>query len=96
MKAPCVYFMASRRNGTLYCGVTSDLGRRASQHRTGAHDGFTRRYGCARLVWCEPFERMDEAIEREKQIKGGRRAKKLALIEAMNPEWRDLFERLNC
>ena len=96
MKAPCVYVMASRRNGTLYCGVTSDLGRRAYEHRSGAHDGFTKRYGCTRLVWYEPYERMDEAIEREKQIKGGSRVKKIALIEAMNPEWRNLFETLNC
>ena len=69
MKRPTVYIMASRRNGTLYVGVTSDLPhRRASQRSKG---GFTWRYGCKLLVWMEPYERMDEAIAREKQIKSG-------------------------
>jgi predicted GIY-YIG superfamily endonuclease len=95
MKSPCVYIMANRRNGTLYCGVTSDLARRAYQHRTGAGEGFTKRYGCTRLVWYDFCDRMDDAIAREKQIKGGSRAKKLALIEAMNPNWDDLYETLN-
>ena len=96
MKAPCVYIMANRRNGTLYCGVTSDLGRRAYEHRMGAREGFSKRYGCTQLVWYEAHERMDEAIAREKQIKGGSRGKKLELIEAMNPDWRDLYVTLNC
>ena len=96
MKAPCVYMMANRRNGTLYCGVTSDLPRRANEHRTGAQEGFTQRYGCTKLVWYEIYERMDEAIAREKQIKGGSRANKLALIIAMNPSWTDLCETLSC
>jgi putative endonuclease len=87
--------MASRRNGTLYVGVTSDIARRAFHHRTGAIDGFTKRYGCTMLVWFEPRERMDEAIAREKQIKSGSRTDKLALIERDNPLWKDLFERLN-
>ena len=95
MKAPCVYLMASRRNGTLYCGVTSNLPRRAYEHRTGAIGGFTKRYGCKLLVWIEAHERMEYTIAREKQIKGGSRAKKLALIEAMNPDWCDLYETLN-
>jgi len=95
MKAPCVYILANQRNGTLYCGVTSDLPRRVHEHRTGALEGFTKRYGCKRLVWYEPHARMDEAIAREKQIKGGSRAKKLALIETMNPDWLDLYEMLN-
>ena len=95
VRSPCVYIVASGRNGTLYCGVTSDLSRRAFEHRTGAIDGFTKRYGCKQLVWYEPKERMDEAIAREKQIKAGSRAKKLALIEAMNPDWVDLYETLN-
>jgi putative endonuclease len=94
MKRPCVYIMASQRNGTLYVGVTSDLVRRAAEHRAGAAEGFTKRYGCKLLVWYEPHERMDEAISREKQIKGGSRAKKLALIEAMNPDWVDQYEAL--
>ena len=95
MRAPCVYIMASRRNGTLYVGVTADLNRRAFEHRTGACPGFTRRYGCKHLVWYERHERMDEAIAREKQLKAGNRANKLALIEAMNPGWADLYLTLN-
>ena len=95
MRAPCVYIMASRRNGTLYVGVTADLNRRAFEHRTGAFPGFTRRYGCKQLVWYERHERMDEAIAREKQLKAGNRGNKLALIEAMNPGWADLYLTLN-
>ena len=90
MKRPCVYIMASSRNGTLYVGVTSDLPRRAYEHRTGAIKGFTKRYGCKLLVWYEPNERMDEAIAREKQIKSGSRKDKLALIERDNPLERSL------
>jgi putative endonuclease len=95
MKRPCVYIMASERNGTLYVGVTSDLARRAFEHRTGAIEGFSKRYGCKLLAWFESYDRMDEAIAREKQIKAGARAKKLALIEASNPEWMDLYDSLN-
>ena len=84
--------MASRRNGTLYVGVTSDLPQRVWQHREGAVEGFTKRYGCKILVWFEMAETMEFAIAREKQIKGGSRAKKLALIEGMNPNWQDLFD----
>ncbi len=87
--------MASRKNGMLYVDVTSDVGRRAFEHRTGAVAGFTKRYECKFLVWCEPYERMGEAIARERQIKGGSRAKKLALIETMNPDWADLYETLD-
>ena len=87
--------MANRRNGTLYVGVTSNIGRRAWEHRTGAIEGFTKRYGCKLLVWVERHERMDEAITREKQVKSGSRKDKLALIERDNPLWQDLFERLN-
>jgi len=86
--------MASRRNGTLYTGVTSDLVQRAWQHREGHSPGFTRRYGCKSLVWYEPHATMESAILREKQLKGGSRARKLALIEAANPDWNDLFETL--
>ena len=92
MKQPAVYIMASRRNGTLYTGVTSNLVQRVWQHRSGAADGFTRRYGCKLLVWFETGETMEGAILREKQIKAGSRPKKLALVEAMNPDWRDLYE----
>ncbi|WP_093664831.1 GIY-YIG nuclease family protein [Sphingomonas gellani] len=84
--------MASRRNGMLYTGVTSDLSRRAWQHREGVADGFTKRYGCKLLVWFEVADTMDAAIAREKQIKGGSRAKKLVLITTMNPGWADLYE----
>ena len=94
MKRPCVYIMASKRHGTLYAGVTSDLPRRAFEHREGLAKGFTKKYGCKILVWYELHETMIEAITREKQIKAGSRAKKLALIEALNPEWQDLFETL--
>jgi putative endonuclease len=95
MKQPAVYIMANRRNRTLYTGVTSDLPRRVWLHRTGAFQGFTSRYGCKMLVWCELHSTtMPDAIAREKQIKGGSRTKKLALIEAMNPTWRDLYEEL--
>ena len=92
MREPCVYIMAGRHNGTLHTGVTSNLSRRAHEHREGLISGFTTRYGCKRLVYCEHSERMVDAIAREKQIKGGSRAKKIALIEAMNPEWNDLYE----
>jgi len=91
MRQPAVYIMANRRNGTLYTGVTSDLARRAWQHREGTHPGFAARYGCRRLVWYELHPTMPDAIAREKQIKAGRRRRKLALIEAMNPDWRDLY-----
>ena len=94
MKQPAVYIMASRRNGTLYTGVTGNLLQRVHQHREGLTGGFTARYGCTLLVWYECHDEMPAAIAREKQIKGGSRRKKLALIEAMNPVWRDLYEEL--
>jgi predicted GIY-YIG superfamily endonuclease len=94
MKQPAVYMMANRRNDTLYVGVTSDLPQRAWQHRTGAIPGFTLRYGCRMLVWYELHSTMIDAITREKQIKGGSRKKKLALIESLNPIWSDLYEDL--
>ncbi len=95
MKHPFVYIMASRRNGTLYVGVTSDLARRTAEHRQGAIAGFTKRYDCKLLVWMEPHARMDEAIAREKQIKAGSRKDKLTLIESENPLWNDLYKILN-
>ena len=84
--------MASQQNGTLYTGVTSDLAKRVWQHREGVADGFSKRYGCKRLVWFEQHETMEGAIGREKQVKAGSRKAKLALIEALNPAWHDLFE----
>ncbi len=92
---PAVYIMANHKNGTIYVGVTSDLPQRAWQHREGHVEGFTKRYGCTRLVWFELHATMEHAIAREKQIKGGSRAKKVALVEVANPEWRDLFFELN-
>ncbi|NJM49946.1 MAG: GIY-YIG nuclease family protein [Sphingomonadales bacterium] len=92
MKNPCVYMMANRRNGAVYTGVTSALVKRAYQHREGLIDGFTKRYGCKLLVWYEQHSTMDYAIAKEKQIKGGSRLKKLAMIEAMNPDWKDLYD----
>ena len=84
--------MASRRNGTLYTGVTSNLAARVSQHKLGIRDGFTKKYGCKMLVYYESHEEMIGAIYREKQIKSGSRKKKIDLIEQANPGWRDLFE----
>ena len=91
---PAVYIMASKRNGTIYVGVTSNLPQRAAQHREGTFQGHTPRYGCKMLVWFELHATMEHAITREKQLKGGSRKRKLALIEAMNPLWRDLFEEI--
>ena len=89
-----VYIMASGRNGTLYTGVTTDLARRAYEHREGQLEGFTRKYAVKMLVWFEIHESVTAAIVREKSIKRWRRAWKLALIEADNPQWRDLYETL--
>src|SRR5258708_6590615 len=94
MKQPCVYIVASRRHGTLYTGVTANLPRRAFEHREGLVKGFSAKYGCKVLVWYELHETMIEAITREKQIKAGSRAKKLALIEGLNPEWKALYDSL--
>ena len=94
MKQPCVYIVASKRHGTLYTGVTSDLPRRAYEHREGLVKGFTAKYGCKMLVWYEAHATMIDAITREKQIKAESRTKKLALIEALNPEWKDLYDTL--
>jgi predicted GIY-YIG superfamily endonuclease len=86
--------MASKRDGTIYTGVTSSLSQRAYQHRQSLVPGFTSRYGCTLLIWYEYYDRMEDAIAREKQIKAGSRRRKIALIEAMNPDWRDLYEEL--
>ncbi|MFL6795687.1 MAG: GIY-YIG nuclease family protein [Sphingomicrobium sp.] len=89
---PCVYILASRRNGTLYTGVTSGILGRIHQHRMGVVRGFARKYGVKLLVWFEQHPTMESAIAREKRIKKWNRAWKLELIEAANPEWRDLAE----
>ena len=91
MKLPCVYIMANRPQGTLYVGVTSQLPVRVWQHKNKVTGGFTARYGVDRLVWYEVQDSMTSAILREKQLKAGSRQKKLALIEAMNPGWEDLY-----
>ena len=93
-KQSFVYIMASKRNGTLYIGVTNDLMKRAYEHREGLIDGFSKRYGCKQLVWYEVHDRVDEAIHREKQMKEWRRAWKLRAIKAANPNWNDLFQSL--
>ena len=89
---PTIYMLASRRNGTLYVGVTSDLAARMNHHRMGAVPGFTQEYDVKLLVWFEQHATMDEAIAREKRIKKWNRAWKLQLIEKDNPDWRDLAE----
>jgi putative endonuclease len=94
MKQPYVYIFANRRNGTLYTGVTSNLPKRAYEHREGLVKGFSAKYGCKILVWYELHATMLDAITREKQIKAGSRANKLALIEALNPDWKDLYGTL--
>jgi putative endonuclease len=94
MREPCVYIMTNKPNGTLYTGVTGSIERRAFQHREGHGSVFASKYRCTLLVWYERYERMDEAIAREKQIKGGSRQKKLTLVAAMNPGWRDLYDAL--
>jgi predicted GIY-YIG superfamily endonuclease len=86
--------MANRRNGTLYTGVTSNLPKRAFEHREGLVSGFSKTHQCKILVWFELHGSMIEAITREKQIKAGNRKKKLALIEGLNPQWKDLFDQL--
>jgi putative endonuclease len=93
-KAGFVYIMASQRNGTLYIGVTSNLVQRVYQHRNGLIDGFTKKYGCKFLVWFQAFDDLDEARRRELQMKEWRRAWKLREIEAVNPEWNDLYPSL--
>jgi predicted GIY-YIG superfamily endonuclease len=94
MRQRAVYIMANKRNGTLYTGVTSDLIQRVQQHRDAMLPGFSARYACKILVWYEPHDAMIDAITREKQLKAGSRRKKLALIEALNPNWRDLYDDL--
>ncbi len=83
------YVMASRSH-TLYIGVTGDLHKRVFQHKWKEHDGFTARYNCDRLVWFERYQDVQRAIAREKELKGWRRSKKIALIESSNPGWIDL------
>ena len=91
MKLPCVYILASQRNGPLYVGVTSNLVQRVWQHRNDQIEGFTKKYKVHTLIWYEQHETMESAIAREKQLKEWQRTWKLELIESTNPEWRDLY-----
>ena len=91
---PAVYILASQPRGTLNVGVTSDLVQRVWQHKNNLAEGFTRKYGVHTLVYFELHATMHDAISREKQLKAGSRAKKLALIEAMNANWHDLYPGL--
>lgn len=93
-KHPCVYLMASRRNGTLYVGVTSDLIKRVWEHKNNIVEGFTKRYGIHVLVWYELHPTMESAIQREKALKEWKRAWKLELIEKVNSQWQDLYSNL--
>ena len=94
-KQPCVYILASQRNGTLYVGVTSDLIKRVYQHRNDLVEGFSKRYAVHDLVWYEMHETMESAIVREKQIKRWGRQVKISLIERFNSGWHDLWNDLH-
>jgi putative endonuclease len=87
-----VYILASKRNGTLYIGVTNNIARRVWQHKQGLIEGFTKKYGVDLLVYCETLARPQDAIQREKQLKKWNRAWKIELIESTNPDWKDLYE----
>jgi putative endonuclease len=90
-RRPAVYILASKRNGTLYVGVTSDLVKRIWEHKNNVAEGFTKQYGVHQLVWYELHESMESAIEREKRLKEWKRVWKLELIERSNPAWQDLY-----
>ena len=91
-RQPAVYILASKRNGTLYIGVTSDLPKRAWEHKNDLVDGFSKKYGVHSLVYYEMHDNMSSAITREKQMKKWNRAWKLELIEKQNPDWNDSWE----
>lgn len=93
-KQPAVYILASKRNGTLYIGVTSDLMKRVWEHKNDVAEGFTKRYKVHLLVWYELHENMESAIVREKRMKEWQRQWKIELIEGTNPEWRDLYDTI--
>ena len=94
MKQPCVYILASKTNGTLYVGVTSNLAQRMWQHKNDLVEGFTQRYGVHTWVWHESHETMESAITREKNLKRWKRDWKVDLIQKANPSWRDLYHEL--
>jgi putative endonuclease len=93
-RQPCVYLLASKRNGTLYTGVTSTLLKRVWEHKNNVVEGFTKKYSVHTLVWYEVHETMESAIQREKTIKNWKRAWKIETIEEMNPQWQDLYPDL--
>ena len=93
-KSPCVYIMASKRNGTLYIGVTSDLVKRVYQHKQEHIEGFSKKYKTHFLVYYEQMETMEAAILREKQMKEWKRNWKLRVIEEINPDWEDLYLKI--
>jgi putative endonuclease len=93
-KQPAVYILASKRNGTLYIGVTSDLVKRIWEHKNNFVEGFTNRYDVHHLVWYELHEEMASAIERERNLKEWKRSWKLRLIESSNPDWQDLYDTI--
>ncbi|MDO8604110.1 MAG: GIY-YIG nuclease family protein [bacterium] len=93
-KAPCVYILASKKNGTLYTGVTSNLRKRVEEHKAGVHEGFTKKYNVHTLVYYEVGNSIGGAIMREKQIKAGSRQDKINLIEQNNLNWTDLYSEL--
>ena len=94
MRQPCVYLLASGRNGTIYIGVTSNLVQRVWQHKNNLFEGFTQSYGVRTLVWYEAHETMESAIVREKALKVWKRDWKLRMIEKTNPRWHDLYDEL--
>jgi putative endonuclease len=94
-KQPAVYILANRYRGTVYAGVTSSLWSRIWDHKNGTTGGFSSRYGLNRLVWYEHRHTMEAAIRREKQIKAWKRDWKVRLVEAMNPDWRDLHDEID-
>ena len=89
-----IYILTNKRNNVLYTGVTNDLQRRVYEHREKLVGGFTKKYNVNKLVYYEETESIEAALNREKQIKGGSRQKKIDLIEGMNPQWRDLFDEI--
>ena len=93
-RLPCVYMLASKRNGTLYTGVTSNLLKRVWEHKNNLIESFTSKYGVHTLVWYELHDTMESAIRREKAIKNWKRAWKLRVIEKMNSNWHDLYSDL--
>lgn len=90
----CVYMLASKKNGTLYVGVTSDLPKRVWEHKNGVVEGFTEKYGVHNLVWYEPHVTAESALHREKRLKKYKREAKIKLIADTNPEWNDLYEEI--